>query len=196
MRGDRAVVLSWRWPLSPGNCSNACRYFLLSPLETVLFYLANRSQGCFPISHNTQDSSPTQRIIWSQMSIVQGWEKLGQKRTILEVFILHHHWKGPSGYLEWLGLPGRLSELTMQVATEDPNRTSRAQFCHFWQNANAWVRNVSGKVWSAGLVPGTEIVRGKEKALFPHFLKCKLLLKLLPKSIWNFLSQMFNQYAQ
>lgn len=122
--------------------------------------------------------------------------EIGKKRTILEVFILHHHWKGPSGYLEWLGLPGRLSELTMQVATEDPNRTSRAQFCHFWQNANAWVRNVSGKVWSAGLVPGTEIVRGKEKALFPHFLKCKLLLKLLPKSTWNFFSQTFNQYAQ
>ena len=80
----------------------------------------------------------------------------GTKRIILEVFILQHHWKGPNGPfkdLEWLGLPGRLSELTMQVATEDPNRTSSAQFCHFWQNANAWVRNVSGKVWSAGLVP-------------------------------------------
>lgn len=96
----------------------------------------------------------------------------GTKRIILEVFILQHHWKGPNGPfkdLEWLGLPGRLSELTMQVATEDPNRTSSAQFCHFWQNANAWVRNVSGKVWSAGLVPGTEIVRDKEKP-FPHFL--------------------------
>lgn len=85
-----------------------------------------------------------------------------------------------------LSLPGRLSELTMQVATEGPNRMSRAQSCHFWQSANAWVRNVSGKVWSAGLVPGTEIVEGKEKPLFPYFHKCKLPLKLLPNSIWTF----------
>lgn len=85
-----------------------------------------------------------------------------------------------------LSLPGRLSELTMQVATEGPNRMSRAQSCHFWQSANAWVRNVSGKVWSAGLVPGTEIVEGKKNPLFPYFLKCKLPLKLLPNSIWIF----------
>lgn len=70
----------------------------------------------------------------------------------------------------------------MQVATEGPNRTLMAQSCHFWQSANAWVRTVSGKVWSAGLVPGTEIAEGKEK-IFPYFLKCKLLLKLLSNSV-------------
>lgn len=112
------------------------------------------------------------------MSIVQGWEKLGKREPYLKSSYYIIIGKDPAGYLEWLGLPGRLSELTMQVATEDPNRMSRAQFCHFWQNANAWVRNVSGKVWSAGLVPGTEIVRGKRKALFPHFLKCKAALKI------------------
>lgn len=37
-------------------------------------------------------------------------------------------------------------KLTMQVATEGPNRMSRAQSYHFWQNATAWVRTVLGKV--------------------------------------------------
>lgn len=60
-----------------------------------------------------------------------------------------------------LSLPRKLSELTMQVATEGPNRIPRAQFCHYWQSVNAWERTASGKVWSAGLVPGTEIVEGQ-----------------------------------
>lgn len=69
--------------LSLWNCSNACRYFCCHHSETVLFYLVNRSQDVFNIPQHTSQL-PTQRIIWSQMSIVQGWEKLGKREPYLK----------------------------------------------------------------------------------------------------------------
>lgn len=82
----------------------------------------------------------------------------------------------------------------MLAAIEGPNRMLRAQSCHFWQSANAWVGIVSGTVWSAGLTPGTEIVEGKEKTLLPYVFSINFSWKcfLIP---YEFFSQIFYQHA-
>lgn len=150
----QSSVLSWGGPLSPGNCSNACRYFLLSPLETVLFYLVNRSQMFSNIPQHTSQLPNTKNYLIPNVNS-PCWEKLGKREPYLKssyyIISLERTQLLPWMTRLYLGDCQNLQcKLPLRIQIERQGLNS----CHFWQNASSEMFQVRSGV---GLVPALKL---------------------------------------